>query len=98
MATFEALYGMKCMTPLCWYESGESTIPELEIVKQTTEMVEMIREKMKASKSRQKGYHDKRRKSLEFNEGDHVFLRVNPATNVGHALKSKKLNPKFIAP
>ena len=51
-----------------------------ELVQQTTETIQMIREKMKASQSRQKSYHDKRRKDLEFSEGDHVFLRVNPMT------------------
>lgn len=53
---------------------------------------------MKASQSRKKSYHDKRRKDLEFQEGDHVFLRVTPVTSVGHALKSKKLTPCFIGP
>ena len=40
----------------------------------------------------------KRRKALEFQEGDHVFLRVTPMTGVGRASKSKKLTPKFIGP
>jgi len=53
---------------------------------------------MKASHSRQKSYHDKRRKDLEFQEGDHVFFRVTPVTGVGRALKSKKLTPRFIGP
>jgi len=35
---------------------------------------------MKASQSRQKSYHDKRRKDIEFQEGDHVLLRVTPVT------------------
>jgi len=56
----------------------------------------MIQEKMIASQSRQKSYHDKRRKDLEFQKGDHVFLRVTPVTGVGRALKSKKLTPRFI--
>lgn len=68
------------------------------MVQQTTEMIEMIREKLKASQSRQKSYHDKRRKDLEFSEGDHVFFRVNLVTGVGRAINSKKLNPKFIGP
>ncbi|XP_050876978.1 uncharacterized protein LOC127080721 [Lathyrus oleraceus] len=38
----------------------------------------MIREKMKVSQSRQKSYHDKKRKALEFKVDDHVFLRVTP--------------------
>ncbi|XP_058784630.1 uncharacterized protein LOC131659458 [Vicia villosa] len=98
MAPFEALYGRRCRTPLCWYESGENVVLGPEIVQQTTEAIKMIREKMKASQSRQKSYHDTRRKDLEFSDGDHVFLRVNPVTGVGRALKSKKLNPKFIGP
>lgn len=49
---------------------------EPEIVQQTTEKVMMIQEKRKASQSRQKSYHGKRRNTLEFIEGDHVFLRV----------------------
>ena len=86
MAPFEALYGRRCRTPLCWYESGESVVVGPEIVQQTTDKVKMIREKMKASQSRQKSYHDKRRKAHEFEDGDHVFLRVTPVTGVGRAL------------
>ncbi|XP_050889275.1 uncharacterized protein LOC127094490 [Lathyrus oleraceus] len=51
---------------------------------------------MEASQSRQKRYHDKRRKALEFQEGDHVFLRVTPVAGVGRALKSRKLTPRFV--
>ena len=98
MAPFEALYGRRCRTPLCWYESGESAVLGPEIVQQTTDKVKLIREKMKASQSRQKSYHDKRRNDLEFQEGDHVFFRVTPVTGVGRALKSKKLTPRFIGP
>ncbi|XP_058783826.1 uncharacterized protein LOC131658563 [Vicia villosa] len=75
MAPFKVLYGRRCRTPVCWYESGESIILGLEIVQQTTEKIKMIREKMKVSRSRKKSYHDKRRKDLEFDKGDHVFLK-----------------------
>ncbi|MCI84540.1 putative retrotransposon gag protein, partial [Trifolium medium] len=50
------------------------------------------------SQSRQKSYHDKRRKDIEFQEGDHVFLRVTSTTGVGRALKSRKLTSRFIGP
>ncbi|CAJ2652061.1 unnamed protein product [Trifolium pratense] len=53
---------------------------------------------MKISQDRQKSYADKRRKPLEFEEGDHVFFRVTPTTCVGRAIKSRKLSPKFIGP
>ncbi|XP_050899896.1 uncharacterized protein LOC127106636 [Lathyrus oleraceus] len=38
------------------------------------------------------------RKELEFQEGDHMFLRITPVTGVGQALKSQKLTPYFIGP
>ena len=98
MAPFEALYGRRCKTPLSWHESGERIVLGPEVVRETTEKVQLIRDKMKAAQSRQKSYYDKRRKDLEFQAGDHVFLRVSPMTGVGRALKSKKLNSKFIGP
>ncbi|XP_058753519.1 uncharacterized protein LOC131626699 [Vicia villosa] len=96
MSPFEALYGRRCRTPLCWHESGEGVVLGPEIIRETTDKVKLIREKMKASQSRQKRYHDKRRKESEFESGDHVFLRVTPVTGVGRALKSKKLTQRFI--
>ncbi|GAU51960.1 hypothetical protein TSUD_417460 [Trifolium subterraneum] len=98
MAPFEALYERRCRTPLCWYESSETVVLGPDIVQETTEKIRMIREKMKASQSRQKSYHDKKRKDVEFQEGDHVFLRVTSTTGVGRTLKSKKLTSKFIGP
>ena len=98
MAPYEALYGRKCRTPLCWYETGESILLGPDIVQRTTEEVKRIREKMKIAQDRQKSYYDRRRKPLEFQEGEHVFLRVTPTTGVGRALKSRKLTPKFIGP
>jgi hypothetical protein len=98
MAPYEALYGRKCRTPLCWYQDGESLMLGPELVQQTTEKVRAIQDKMKASQSRQKSYADKRRRDLEFAEGDHVFIRVTPTTGVGRAIKSRKLTPRFIGP
>jgi len=96
MTPFEALYGRRYRTPLCWYESGESALLGLDVMQETTEKVKMIQEKMKASQSRQKSYHHKRRKDIEFQVGDHVFLRVNPVTGVRRALKCRKLTPRFV--
>jgi len=53
---------------------------------------------MRATQSRQKSYADKRRRPLEFDESDHVFLRVTPTMGVGRVLKSRKLTPRFIGP
>ena len=64
-----------------------------EFLQQTTEKVRVIQDRMHATQSRQKSYVDKRRRSLEFEAGDHVFLRVTPTTGIGRALKSRKLTP-----
>jgi len=69
-----------------------------ELLRQTTEKVKLIQERMRASQSRQKSYVDQRRRPLEFEPGDHVFLRITPTTGVGRAIRSKKLSPKFIGP
>nr|KYP60651.1 Transposon Ty3-I Gag-Pol polyprotein [Cajanus cajan] len=98
MAPFEALYGRRCRTPLCWYQDGESVVVGPELVLQTTEKVKLIQERMKTAQSRQKSYAEKRRKPLEFVEGEHVFLKVTPTSGVGRALKAKKLTPRFVGP
>ena len=67
-------------------------------MQETTEKVKMVQEKMRASQSRQKSYHGKRRKDIEFQVRDLVFLRVNLVTGVGCALKCRKLTPRFVGP
>ena len=74
MAPFEALYGRKCRSPLCWTELSERTVIGPDLVEKTTKKVEMIRQKLLTAQSRQKSYADKRRRPLEFVVGDHVFL------------------------
>nr|KYP67721.1 Transposon Ty3-I Gag-Pol polyprotein [Cajanus cajan] len=56
MAPFEALYGRRCRTPLCWYQDGKSMVVGPELILQTTEKVKMIQERMKIAQSRQKSY------------------------------------------
>ena len=98
MAPYEALYGRKCRTPLCWYQDGEAVLVGPELLEQTTKKVRMVRDRMQASQSRKKAYADRRRRPLEFATGDHVFLRVTRTTGVGRALRSRKLSPKFLDP
>ncbi|KAK4258952.1 hypothetical protein QN277_005343 [Acacia crassicarpa] len=98
MAPYEALYGRKCRSPLCWTELSERTILGSDFVDRTTKKIEMIKKLLLAAQSRQKSYADKRQRSLEFQVGDHVFLRVTPMTSVGRSIKDKKLSPRFIGP
>jgi len=49
MAQYEALYGRKCRTPLCWYQDGEAVLVGPELLDQTTKKVRMVRDRMQAS-------------------------------------------------
>jgi transposase InsO family protein len=60
MAPFEALYGRKCRTPLNWAETGESQVIGPDIIKEAEEQVQLIRNRLKATQSRQKSYADSR--------------------------------------
>ena len=98
MAPFEALYGRKCRSPLCWVELGERSVLGPDIVDQTTRQIKLIRDRLRTAQSRQKSYADRRRRPLEFQIGDHVFLKVSPITSVAKSLKPKKLHPRYIGP
>ncbi|KAD3336850.1 hypothetical protein E3N88_32369 [Mikania micrantha] len=97
-APFEALYGRKCRSPLCWNEIGESKLTGPEIVQETTDKIHKIKERMKAAQDRQKSYADKRRRPLEFSVGDKVMLKVSPWKGTVRFGKHGKLNPQYIGP
>ncbi|GJR97119.1 putative reverse transcriptase domain-containing protein [Tanacetum coccineum] len=77
-APFEALYGRKCRSPVCWAEVGEVQLTGPEIVQETTEKIVQIKQRMQAARDRQKSYADLKRKLMEFQVGDKVMLKVSP--------------------
>ncbi|KAD5960350.1 hypothetical protein E3N88_11822 [Mikania micrantha] len=95
---FEALYGRKCRSPVCWAEIGDSLITGPELVHETTEKIVQIRNRMAAARDRQKSYADKRRKPLEFQVGDRVLLKVSPWKGVIRFGKRGKLSPRYVGP
>jgi len=56
MALYEALYGRKCRTPLCWFETGENLVLGPDMIQHTIEKIKMIRKKLRMTQSRQKSY------------------------------------------
>jgi hypothetical protein len=97
MALFEALYGRKCRTPLNWIEPGERRFYGINFVDKAEKKVRIIQQNMKAAQSRQKSYTDKRRRPLEFNVGDYVYMKVTPMKNKRFGIK-KKLATRFVGP
>ncbi|KAD4180260.1 hypothetical protein E3N88_28851 [Mikania micrantha] len=72
-APFEALYGRKCRSPICWTEVGDNRITGPELILETTDKIAQIQQRLQAIRNRQKSYTDKRRKPLEFDVGDRVM-------------------------
>ncbi|GJZ01529.1 putative reverse transcriptase domain-containing protein [Tanacetum coccineum] len=65
-APYEALYGRKCQSPVCWAEVGEAQLTGLELIQETTEKIVLIKQRMQAAQDRQKSYAVWKRKSMEF--------------------------------
>ncbi|GKA77228.1 putative reverse transcriptase domain-containing protein [Tanacetum coccineum] len=65
-APFEALYGRKCRSLVCWTEVGEAQILGPELIQETTEKIIQIKQRMQAARDRQKSYADLKHKPMEF--------------------------------
>ena len=98
MAPYEALYGRPFRSPLCWTEVGESSITGPDLIRDTSEKLSLIRQRLLTAESRQKSYEDVGRGPLEFEVGDHVFLKVMPKRGVVKFSKRGKLSPRFFGP
>ncbi|GJY92090.1 putative reverse transcriptase domain-containing protein [Tanacetum coccineum] len=97
-APFEALYGRKCRSPVCWAEVGQVQLTGLELVQETTEKIIQIKQRMQVARDRQKSYADLKSKPMEFQVGDKVMLKVLPWKGVIHFGKRGKLNPIYVGP
>ncbi|ONK55503.1 uncharacterized protein A4U43_UnF2330 [Asparagus officinalis] len=82
MATYEALYGRPCRSPICWAKPEDSLLIGPELVRQTTEKVALSRECILTAQSRKKSYADQQRRPLEFQVRDLVMLKVSPMKGV----------------
>ena len=98
MAPYEALYGRPCRSPICWTEVGASSITGPDLIRDTSEKVSLIRQHLLMAQSQQKSYADVRHRPLEFEVGDHVFLKVMLKRGVVRFGKQGKLSPRFVGP
>jgi hypothetical protein len=92
------LYGRRCKTPLNWSQAGEREIFGPDLVLEAEEKVRVIKKNLEAAQARQKSYHDKRRKPLQFEVEDHVYLKVSPTKGVQRFGIKGKLAPRYIGP
>ena len=62
----------------------------------TSEKVKVVRDNLKIPRDRQKSYADNRRRDLQFEIGDRVFLNISPWKGVLRFGKRGKLSPRYI--
>ncbi|GJV15995.1 hypothetical protein Tco_1361318, partial [Tanacetum coccineum] len=74
-APYEALYGQKCRSPVCWAEVGEAQLTGPELIQETTKKIVLIKQRMQVAQDRKKSYADRKRKPMEFEVGDRVMLK-----------------------
>ena len=98
MVPYEALYGRPCRSLICWTKVGESSITSPDLIRDTSEKVSLIRQRLLMAQSRQKSFADVRYRPLEFEVGDHVFLKVMLKRGVVRFGKREKLSRRFIGP
>ncbi|GJU74022.1 putative reverse transcriptase domain-containing protein [Tanacetum coccineum] len=92
-APFEALYGQKCRSPVCWAEVGDVQLTGPEIIHETTKKIVQIRQRLQAARDQKRSYANVRRKPLELQVRDRVMLKVSPRKGVIRFGKQGKLNP-----
>ena len=98
MTPYEALYGRPCRSLVYWTEVGESSTTGPNLIRDTSTKVDLICRRLLTAQRLQKSYMDRRRQPLEFEAGDHVFLRVMPKRAVVRFGKRGKLSLRFIGP
>ena len=77
---------------------GESSITGPDLIRDTSEKVGLIQKRLLTAQSQQKRYVDRWHQPLEFEVGDHVFLKVMPKRGVVRFDKRGKLVPRYIGP
>ncbi|KAJ8772203.1 hypothetical protein K2173_027380 [Erythroxylum novogranatense] len=98
MAPYEALYGRRCRTPICWDEEGERKLVGLELIQLTVDKINLVKQRLKAAQDRMKSYTDAHQKEMEYEVGEKVFLKTSPWKGVMRFGKKGKLSPRYIGP
>ncbi|GKE41334.1 putative reverse transcriptase domain-containing protein [Tanacetum coccineum] len=75
-APYDALYRRKCRSPVCWSEVGDSKLTGPELIRDTTEKIVQIKNRLLTARSHQKSYAYRRTKPLDFEVGDMVLLKL----------------------
>ncbi|XP_070017306.1 uncharacterized protein [Nicotiana sylvestris] len=98
MAPYEALYGRPCRASIGWYEPRETRLLGTDLVRDASEKVKLIQDRLRTVHSRQNSYANWRARDVAFMVGERVLLRVSPIKGVMRFGKKGKLSHGYIGP
>ena len=98
MDPFEVLYDTRCISLIGWVEVGESSLLGPNMTCKTLDKLRIIKNHLQTTNSRQNSYVDQRRRDLEFEEGDNVYLNISPMKGVVRFWKKRKLSYLYVGP
>lgn len=96
MTSCEALYDKPYKSPMCWIEVGKSSIIILELIPKTTIKINTICEHLLGAQSRHESHANNERRTLEFQEREITFNKVQPRRQIIRFGKNGKLSLRYI--
>ncbi|XP_070050676.1 uncharacterized protein [Nicotiana tomentosiformis] len=98
IASYDALYGKWCHSPIGWFEPGEARLLGTDFVCDALEKIKLIQEWLHTMQSKQKSYAYRKARDVAFMMGERVLLRVLPMKGVIRFGKKGKLSPRYTSP
>jgi hypothetical protein len=95
LSPFEILYGRKCTTPISWDNPVDRLMVGPVMLEEMENMVRKVKQNLKEAQDRQKSYVDQKRRHLEFQVGDQVYLKVKARKSSLKLGNCAKLAPRF---
>jgi hypothetical protein len=98
LSPFKILYGRKCTTPIRWDNPADRLMVGPEILQEMENIVRKVQQNLKEAQDRQKSYADQKRRNLEFQVGDHVYMKVKAQKLSLKLGNYANLAPRFCGP
>jgi hypothetical protein len=98
LSPFEILYDIKSTNPISWDNPIERLMVGSEMLQEMENMVRKVQQNLKEAQDRHKSYADQKRRHLEFQVGDHVYLKVKAQKSSLKLGNCAKLAPRFCGP